>query len=674
MKKINLKSLSIENFKGIKNLSIDFQEKTNILGQNGTGKTSVFDAFTWLLFNKDSSNRADFNIKPLDKDNNPLSGVEVSVSAVLDVDGKEITLKKNLKELWTKPKGQADKVFTGNTTDYLVNDVPVKQSEYKKQIEEIVDESIFKMITNPYAFNTLPWKEQRKTILEISGDITALEIFEKNPELKPVEKYLSESDPEILKKQITRKKKDINDSIASIPTRIDEASKNIQDFDFEAIEKDLNQRKKHLEVIENRISDEGEKYKVFADKKEKLYEFKKRLMEVKLTSEIEAGKPKKELEKKVSDIQREIFDTKSEIESKQKRLKNYDSEIELYSSDISKIHNEIESLEKEIEELRTTWRTEKARVLDFSEGDYICPTCKREFPEEMKEEKRNEVEEHFRAEKERNLEKITNEGISKKNEKDKKTERMNKLAETFEETKQKKEATEKEISDLQERETILSEKYSEAKKELDGYVFEIPESQEEKAINLHIAELEKELKEAEGETMNDLKAEKTKLVKEIDELKAQFAYEEINKKTRERISELKAGERKLSKELANLEKLESLTDEFVRIRVSMLEEKINSKFETVDFKLFNTLINGGLEETCQTLINGVPYSDVNFAAKINSGIEIINVLCEYYGVQAPIFIDNRESVIKLSKTDSQVINLIVSEKYPELYILEEALI
>lgn len=152
MKAILLKGLEIENFKGIKELRIDFNNITNIFGENATGKTSIFDAFTWVMFDKDSKNRSVFEIKPLDKQNKVIRGLVTTVTAVLEVNNKEIKLTKKYEEKWTRKRGESEATFTKNETTYMINDTPIKKSEYVKEIAEIADEEQFKLLTNPYFF------------------------------------------------------------------------------------------------------------------------------------------------------------------------------------------------------------------------------------------------------------------------------------------------------------------------------------------------------------------------------------------------------------------------------------------------------------------------------------------------------------------------------------------
>ncbi|MZL49965.1 AAA family ATPase, partial [Clostridium beijerinckii] len=171
MNTVKIKKLILKNFKGIKKLEIDFKKVTNILGENATGKTTIFDSFCWLLFGKDCKDRKDFEIKTLAPTGEALHGLEHSVEAILEINGEEVTLQRIYAEKWTKKKGLADKVFSGHETTYYINQVPTKQKEYNEKVAEILPDSTFKLISNPLYFNNLEWKKQREILLQIIGDI-----------------------------------------------------------------------------------------------------------------------------------------------------------------------------------------------------------------------------------------------------------------------------------------------------------------------------------------------------------------------------------------------------------------------------------------------------------------------------------------------------------------------
>ena len=167
---IKIYNLKLKNFKGIKDLEIVFDGKdTNIYGRNATGKTTIFDAFKWLFFDKDSNDRKDFNIKTLDEKNNPIHYLEHEVEATLIIDGQDMNFKKMLKEKWIKKRGQEQQEFSGHETNYWIDEVPIKKKDYEEKINSIIPESLFKLITDPLFFNNqMSWKERRELLINIS--------------------------------------------------------------------------------------------------------------------------------------------------------------------------------------------------------------------------------------------------------------------------------------------------------------------------------------------------------------------------------------------------------------------------------------------------------------------------------------------------------------------------
>lgn len=159
MSVIKLIKMSLKNFKGIKNLTVDFENVTNICGENKLGKTTIFDGFTWVLFDKDSKDRSKFEVQPLDEANNVMHMLETEVVAILEVDGKPMELKKLLKEKWVKKRGEVESELKGTETLYYINEVPLKLSEYREKICSIIDEQLFKLISNPLYFSlNMKWQ------------------------------------------------------------------------------------------------------------------------------------------------------------------------------------------------------------------------------------------------------------------------------------------------------------------------------------------------------------------------------------------------------------------------------------------------------------------------------------------------------------------------------------
>ncbi|HHN8471777.1 TPA: AAA family ATPase, partial [Clostridioides difficile] len=292
MKAILLKSLDIENFKGIKELHIDFNNITNVFGENATGKTSIFDAFTWVMFDKDSKNRSVFEIKPLDSNNKVIRGLVTTVTAVLEVNNREIKLSKKYEEKWTRKRGESEATFTKNETTYMTNDTPIKKSEYVKEIAEIADEEQFKLLTNPYFFsNELNWKKAREVILEICGDITTEQIIETKQELTPlVTEFEKENNIDKIIKNRKASKNNLSKEKEEIPVRINECNERIYDIDFEEIEAQLKAKKSDLEAIEDNLLNGTKTNEQILKDKEKIFELKQEIQSIKQSASEKGNK------------------------------------------------------------------------------------------------------------------------------------------------------------------------------------------------------------------------------------------------------------------------------------------------------------------------------------------------------------------------------------------------
>ena len=255
MKTIEIKKLNITNFKGIVKQSIDFKTNTDIFGANGTGKTTIYDAFLWVLFGKNSDDKKDFSIKnTIDLS---LNRQEHEVEAVLVVDGESNTLKRIYKEKWQKKRGEENAEYTGNETLYYWNEVPMQQKEFQIKLSNILDESFFKLISNTNAFYDLKWQDRRNVLIQMSGELTNEEIAKGNPEFEALIANLTQGKTmEDYQKQIVASVKKAKDDLKAIPTRIDEISKSKPEaFDFENLKEDLKSKSKVLDKLDDDISD-----------------------------------------------------------------------------------------------------------------------------------------------------------------------------------------------------------------------------------------------------------------------------------------------------------------------------------------------------------------------------------------------------------------------------------
>ncbi len=640
---IELKKLELLNFKGIKELTIEFGKETNIFGRNETGKTTVFDSFTWLLFGKDSANRSDFNIKTLDKNGEFIHGLDHQVTGILLVGGKKVILRRLLKENWVKKRGSAEAIFSGNTTEYFINEEPKKEKDYKEYINSLIDENVFKLLTNPMHFNVnTSWQDRRKILLQIVGDVSDEEVINNSKKLKDLPGLLNGNSIDSFKAIIASKKKKLNEQLKAIPIRIDEINRNLpvlaEGVDYELLEKERASIKGELNVVESQLESQQRIADDFIKRQSELSIKKNRLKDLELQIE-------KDSMKALNDMNIKLIELGYKKDNLERKIKQ-DAEI------IAKNQDEIQKLQDEMQKYRDEYKVVFEEP--FNEPDkenFVCPTCKQDLPKEDIERQISEMLANYKSNKLKRLEEISNQGKWRKA----KVEQLQDESDSLNIAIQNNEA---ELAKLDEEikatQVVLN---AEKNKELNV----------DYRSNTEYAALEDEIKKIEKNLLpvnqdGRVRQKREELQDRLQEINTVLSNKQVIEDSKLRIKELEDEERIFSQQIAELEGQEFLAEEFIKAKVSMLENKINNTFKYVTFKMFDIQINGGITETCQALIKGVPFADANNAAKYNAGIDIINALSKFYGTTAPVFIDNREGIIELIETDSQIINLIVSKE------------
>ncbi|WDL99336.1 AAA family ATPase [Alicyclobacillus sp. ALC3] len=640
---ITLTRLTLRNFKGVRDLTSDFGTTTEVFGDNATGKTTLFDAFLWLLFDKDSQNRKDFDIKTLDANGKPLPGLDHEVEAVLEIDGRPLTLRKVFSEKWVKKRGTATADFTGHTTDYFIDGVPSKLKEFKDRVAAIVDEPIFKLLTSPSYFNEqLSWQDRRRILLEVCGDVSDADVIASNEALVKLPAILGGRSIDDHRKIIAARRKEINDELQKIPVRIDEVERSKPDTSglSEAdLQKQIEQLwfevdRKDQEIA--RLQNGGE----VAEEQKRLAVLESELLSIK--NKVGAG------EADALQAQRaKCTNLRGDLADVQQRIRSTDRDIQLHTETMQRY-----------EQLANDWRLKWTEVNAATFDDTVkdsCPACGQALPPEQVHDAREKALLHFNVHKSSELERIVGAGKEAAENAHREAAGTDRASQRLEVLRQQEESLQAQLSS---EETKLAQMAAAASNPTDNPEY-IAKQQEIAASNARITNLRDsvltEVQRIRGELM-DLRDELRRAEPKL------AAFDQV-RKLDERIAQLSADERRLAAEYETLEEQLYLTEEFIRTKVQLLEDRINGKFRFARFKLFEAQINGGVSETCQTTYNGVPYgSGLNNAARINVGLDIINTLSEHYGISAPIFIDNRESVTELIDVDAQVISLIVSAR------------
>lgn len=646
MKEVRLLKLQAQNFKGLKWLDIDAPngENLSIYGENGTGKTTIADAFFWLLFGKDSFGRSDFEIKTLDADGRVINFLDHSVMAELKIEDKAVSLQKTLREKWVKQRGSMDREFAGHETEYFINGIPKSKTEYTAFIKGIADEDVFRLLTNPMYFNnTLDKKKRREMLFTMFGNVSDTDVLAENHAvLGDLADELGKYTLDELRTATGANKRRIDKDLQSIPNRIDEINRFIVDTG----ENNIDSLRSELQAIDNSIkvkSDELSNQNIDREIETKQRETSDKISI--LISDCQANKYKlksehAELIHKRQSIEHSINEKSTAIKSVNLTLSTNASAIEKYKTKLSS--------------LRTEW--EEVFNSKYSGGNK-CLTCGQQLPDERIAEMIN----NFNEEKARKLKSINEEAdgiktaiqvINAKN-----IEIENKQSVLTAEIDTLTDELGKVIIEAGLKEYAISEIEDKTKTEIAA----INAGFEAWKIGYLSGETENTGRKTLEEEIKALRASKGVISKKITDIEQSEIF-------KARIKELESEAKKLSAEYERLEKLDYLISEFTKKKSSMLEDKINSKFKYARFKLFEQQINGGVAETCEVTYNGVPYSVLNNAMKMNIGLDIINAFSKHYDMSAVIFLDNAESVTKIFDTDSQQIRLYVSETDKQLRI------
>lgn len=645
--KIKLLKMKLKNFKGIKDLYLEFRNTTSIYGKNGIGKSTIFDAFLWVLFDKDSSERKQFEIQSLDPDGNVKHGLEHSVVLTLELDGQVREIEKVLTEKWVKKRGETESELKGTQTNYKIDGVPYKVSDFKDFVSKIITEDLFKILTNPLYFSkVLDWKYRRGVLMDVVGDVLIDDIIDSNKRLEILRAHLDNCSVDDLSKKTKASIKKLKEEIKGLPARIDELEMQIQDVDVESLEFRRRGIVASIKSLDDQLVDKSKFNEKKIEIQDRLFNAKESYRNYIRENEAKNNEPFYKLredirllEAKVDNLLHEKSLLENEISYKDKAIKRYTGDIECY--------------EKENEDLRELFKVEACSEFEIDTNETRCSKCGREYEEDKKEEILLKAKELFNEKKDNVIANIREKGTLNNN-------RILKLKENIEKLSEENIELSNRMTKVEKESVVSINNLRELKREINDFKLVNPENLQ---LKKEITNLEIELSNFKNEDVSDIKYKKDMLNIELSKIDLELAVPDMNLKFRKRQDEIREKESDLGIKIAELEGIEYLCEEFIKSKVSLLERNINLKFgEGLSFKMFNNQVNGGLTECCEVLINGVPFQDANTASKINAGLNIINTLNKHYKACAPVFIDNRESITNVLNIDTQLVNLIVSNK------------
>lgn len=644
MKSVKILRLTLENFKCHRLLNLRFDGcNASIYGDNAAGKTSVYDALTWLLFGKDSAGNGEKNIeiKPLDSlgnvaDHSAVTGVE----AELSVDGETVILKRTYKEVWSTKRGSSVETFTGNTSEYYIDGVPYKKNAFDDKVHEIVSEDVFRLLTSVSYFAAgLPWQQRRTVLFDMAGTLTDREIMAGNELFAPLLEAMGKLELEDYKKKLGAEKRNLTGAKTEIPARISECQKTVEDLeglDFGAAQAELdalNARKESLSeqilAIENDTA--------LSKKRLEIREAQMELAALEKENEAYRRSQQTMVIDTVS-IARDLDNLRTRLSGRQKLLENEEQFIA--------------HMEEKIEASRKEWAG--VSVEAFSGG--TCVSCGQTLPAD----KLQRAMEAFESSRKDRLRRIEATAASLK---DTKAQAEYRIASYREEVS----GLEGEILGKEQQLTAASANVIDVA-DMEDF------AQRRQALMDRIQALGVELADMADNTITV----KGQLQQQIVQTRQQAAKaaEIVNKRSMldyayKRIEALRQDAKNAAECLEAVEKMLYLIDEYTRYKTRFVEDSVNSLFRLAKFRLYREQANGGVEDRCDVVYDGVPYLGLNNGMKINVGIDIINSLSRHHGVYVPLFVDNAESVTQLECAGTQVIRLVVSAEDKKLRCVNE---
>jgi DNA repair exonuclease SbcCD ATPase subunit len=637
--KLKLKELHIQNFKGCKNSKINFKNRTSIYGQNGSGKTTIADAFFWVLFNKDSNGSTNFDIRPKDSTGADIDFIDIQVDLIVEVDGKELSINKTQKQKWVKKRGSEEKTFEGNESSYEVNTIPKSEKEFRAYIDNLISEDVFKFVSNTSAFMAQKPAERRETLFELVSEITDVDVLATDKKLLDgLSDLLAQFTVDELMSRSAKALKEYKKKLEEVPARIDEVSKTIVDIDYTEHEEHLKELKSQLAQIEEQIADGSKGHELLTQLKDEIASIKDKMADIERAE-------KKNLNDKRQAVQTKIDYagiTFNELFNKQKKI---ESDLELKKSTLP-------NNEQYLEKLGSDYKEEKVKELDHTTT--FCPTCHQELPGEMKE----ELIKNFAAKKDERLLEINIKGKS--------------VADSIKKDKADIDTLEKELEIVKADKVIANGERNKLSTELETIPTTIGtemlmDIEEYHKLRIDLSNQSKYLEELQNGSDDDKKnvliQQKRAIQTDIDNTNKTIAGKQVIESAKIRVEELKSEQKDLSQKIATVEKEIYLLEEFNKTKVNMLSEKINSHFKVVKWKLFERQINGGYKPVCEPLIKGQSYNNgLNSGHKILAELDIIATLQKIYEVEVPVFVDNAERIngFNIPDMDCQLITLNVS--------------
>ena len=663
MKRITIEELHLLNFRGARDVKVSFTAGTNIVcGDNGTGKSTLMDAFLWLLFGKDAEERKDYEIKRLEA-GETLRRTDATVECRIDVDGQQNTLRRSLREVWSKPRGATEPVFKGNETEYTINDVPKKMSEFDAWVaEHLAPADVFRLLTDAGCFPRLKWEKQREKLFELAGGVDEEAVKASVDGLADLLARLSDKSLEDYKRELAARKRKLRKALEEIPARSDQTRLMIPTTDA----RDVWERK--LADVDARLAELNREAADFAARERaRGAEARRRVEEVEAlktrmarrTAELRraATTEAERLNEGRRQVEVRLQDLQAAETTATRRLKDATAEVD-------ELALRINQKEEACERLRAAWYAESARPYT---GDHVCPHCLQPLPEEMQRDNSRRFEESKRE----RLSQIQTDGHRTKAE-------ITRLEEEMKTAEARLDRAAADAFDAEASAEILREELAEMPDRVEPAAVDPMADEAYRAMAEELAAMEADAQQtlpaSEPNGGEAITARLATLNRERDTIRRGLSDCDTADSLRAEIRRLDEEARTLAQQLSDVDRDEDTMRRYTRARIETVEQRVNSLFRTVRFRLFEYTNEGGEVDTCVPLVgdDGVPYPVANTAAQVWAVLEIIRVLQQHAGVSTPVFVDGAERVTQFPEMDHQAILLRVVEGVRPLRVESKA--
>lgn len=667
MKTVQLKSMRIQNFGNIKDLTIEFGNKTFIKGKNESGKTTIGDAYSWLMTNHLMSGRQSDGIRPI-KDSMQEDFVDIVVEAIFDIDGRNVVIQKTQSQKWTKKTGK----FEGNINKYMINDIPKKEKEYKEYIDQnIMKPEQLEQCTSAAALLKLDTTKRRKVLFDLVQEFSDEDVIATDEKFEPIRSMLLDGSIEELISRVKyringrdRIDKGLQGKLNEFPARIDEVSKKIADVaEFElairGLKSDLDKLDEQEQGLNDLISTYDQKSKDILDMKIKQSEIIQKSNEGIVSQ-------KKRLNEDIVLLEQEKRNAENDLRMAEIDLKHAGIGIDCSTADLEKAKKDWD--EYSIREYPDE-NLEAIKSETFDENSLICPICKRNFPEEQADKIRSDFEK-------KKAERIEEEEKAKAafyKTRDKMlediAEALNKASAGLKRAKKVKIEAEERIAELNELIAGLSKKIAEKEMELSQLpvTVDMDENTEYQKITAEITYAEGVLKQMDNgsEQRRKIKFERDRIVSEISSYQAQI---KASNEAQERVDELEIQRREIAQKLANCQMELDLLKDFQKKKCEMLTEKVNALFTYTKWVLFQFNVkDDGYREICEPSYKGVKYNErLNHGGRSLIDLDICNTFQKNCNASVPIWCDDADGLTsntleKMDAFDRQVIYMVADE-------------